>query len=99
MRRRTIRLRHILAGILIEGQKKGDFPPFSVKAAGDLLYSLIESAIFRIAVLGQADVSSLIEAAKLLAASFKAGEAARKPTRPAASSRAMAATREDRART
>jgi len=66
VRRRTIRMRHILAGILIEGQRKGDFPPFSVKAASDLLYGIIEAAIFRIAVLGREDVSGLDEAAFLL---------------------------------
>ena len=74
VRRRTIRMRHILAGVLIEGQKKGDFPLFSVKAAGDLLYAIIEAAIFRVAVLGQEDVSSLSTAAALLAASLKNGE-------------------------
>jgi AcrR family transcriptional regulator len=74
VRRRTIRMRHILAGILIDGQKKGDFPPFSVKVAGDLLYALIEAAIFRIAVLGHAEVSDLVEAGVLLASSLKSGE-------------------------
>jgi AcrR family transcriptional regulator len=74
VRRRTIRMRHILAGVLIEGQKKGDFPPFSVKSAGELFYALIEAAIFRIAVLGREDVSGLVEAASLLAASFKGSE-------------------------
>ena len=96
VRRRTIRLRHILAGMLIDGQKKGDFPLFSVKAAGDLLYALIEAAIFRIAVLGQADVTGLVEAANLLAASLKGNEA--KPRgRPAQSaSRAAPSSREGR---
>jgi len=87
VRRRTIRMRHILAGILIDGQKKGDFPQFSVKTAGDLFYTLIEAAIFRIAVLGRADVSSLVEAASLLASSFKSGEA-RSRGRPAREGRA-----------
>jgi Transcriptional regulator len=73
VRRRTIRMRHILAGVLIEGQRSGEFPPFSVKAAGDLVYGLIESAIFEIAVLGRKDVASLVEASALLAASFKSG--------------------------
>ena len=72
VRRRTIRMRHILAGILIEGQKKGDFAPFSVKAAGDLFYAIIEAAIFRVAVLGREDVASLIEASSLLANSLLA---------------------------
>jgi AcrR family transcriptional regulator len=74
VRRRTIRMRHILAGLLIDGQKKGDFPPFSVKSAGDLFYALIEAAIFRIAVLGREDVSGLVEAASLLAFAFRGGE-------------------------
>jgi len=96
VRRRTIRLRHILAGMLIDGQKKGDFPPFSVKAAGDLLFALLEAAIFRVAVLGQADVSGLADAARLLASSLRAGEA--KPRgRPAqGSSRSAPSPREDR---
>jgi AcrR family transcriptional regulator len=74
VRRRTIRMRHILAGILIDGQRKGDFPAFSVKTAGDLIYALIESAIFRIAVLGRQDVTGLVEAASLLAVSLKGNE-------------------------
>ncbi len=74
VRRRTIRMRHILAGIMIEGQKKGDFASFPVKSAGDLFYALIEATIFRIAVLGRGDVSGLIEAATFLASTFKVGE-------------------------
>jgi AcrR family transcriptional regulator len=74
VRRRTIRMRHILAGIIIEGQKKGEFPAFSVKIAGDLIYSLIESCMFRIAVLGHEDVASLVEAAALLASCLRSGE-------------------------
>ncbi len=74
VRRRTIRMRHILAGILIEGQKKGDFPAFSVKTAGDLFYAIIEAAIFRIAVLGREDVSGLVEAATLLSSALKGNE-------------------------
>jgi AcrR family transcriptional regulator len=73
VRRRTIRMRHIIAGLLIEGQRKGEFPPFSVKAAGDLIYALIEAAIFRIAVLGHADIESLLEASRLLASSLSSG--------------------------
>jgi AcrR family transcriptional regulator len=74
VRRRTIRMRHILSGILIEGQRRGDFPPFSVKAAGDLVYAVIEAAIFRVAVLGRQDLSGLVEAAKLLAAWLNGNE-------------------------
>ena len=86
VRRRTIRMRHILAGILIEGQRKGDFPQFSVKAASDLFYGIIEAAIFRIAVLGREDVSGLDEAAALLGALLKGAERGR--GRPAREARA-----------
>lgn len=71
VRRRTIRMRHIISGILIEGMRSGEFAPFSVKAAGDLVYALIESAIFRIAVLGRGDASGLVKAARLFAESLR----------------------------
>jgi AcrR family transcriptional regulator len=96
VRRRTIRMRHILAGILIDGQKKGDFSPFSVKVAGDLIYSLIESAIFRIAVLGRDEVSSLVEASALLSASLRSSEPKPKGRVAQGSSRSASA-REGRA--
>lgn len=68
VRRRTIRMRHILAQIIIEGKKKGDFgPDLSVKAASELFYALIEAAVFRITVLGKKDASALTEALRLLA--------------------------------
>jgi len=72
VRRRTIRMRHILSGIIIEGQRSGEFGDFSVKEAGDLLYALIEAAIFRIAVLDRADAGGLAGAAALLAAGLSA---------------------------
>jgi AcrR family transcriptional regulator len=71
VRRRTIRMRHIIAGVVIEGQRKGEFGAFSVKAADELLYALIEAAIFRLAVLDRQDVSGLEEAAKLFASSLR----------------------------
>jgi AcrR family transcriptional regulator len=96
VRRRTIRMRHILAGLIIEGQKKGDFSQFSVKAAGDLLFALLEAAIFRVAVLGQADVSSLSDAANLLASSFKSSEPKPRARAAQGASRAASASREER---
>jgi AcrR family transcriptional regulator len=67
VRRRTIRMRHILSGMIIEGQRSGEFAAFPVKVAGDLLYAMIESAIFRIAVLGKADAGNLVQAVGLFA--------------------------------
>jgi len=82
VRRRTIRMRHILAGVLIEGQRSGEFGSFPVKQAGDLLYSLIEAAIFRIAVLDRPDDGGLAAQAGLLVTGLlarpaPAGEAGR----------------------
>ena len=54
VRRRTIRMRHILASIVVEGKKKGDFSSkLSVKATSELFYTMIEAAVFRITVLGK----------------------------------------------
>lgn len=67
VRRRTIRMRHILAAIVIEGKKKGEFSEeVSVKATSELFYALIEAAVFRIAVLGKKDASVLEEPIRIL---------------------------------
>lgn len=65
VRKRTIRLRHILAGIVIDGVRKGELPPVNVRAADDLLYGLIESAIYRLVVLRRSSVAELLHAAEL----------------------------------
>jgi len=71
VRRRTIRMRHILALIIIEGKKRGEFSPrVSGKAMSELFYALIEAAIFRITVLGKKDVSNLQESLRILASSI-----------------------------
>ncbi|MDR1617666.1 MAG: TetR/AcrR family transcriptional regulator [Treponema sp.] len=51
VRRRTLRLRHILATMMIEGIRRGEIAPVNVRHADDLLYGLVESAIFRLVVL------------------------------------------------
>ncbi len=65
VRKRTIRLRHILAGIVIDGIRSGELAPINVREADDLLYGLIEASIFRIVVLGRASVQELADAANL----------------------------------
>ena len=71
VRRRTIRMRHILALIIIEGKKRGEFSPrVSGKAMSELFYALIEAAVFRITVLGKKDVTSLQDSLRLLALSI-----------------------------
>lgn len=59
VKRRIIRLRHILSMIIIEGINRGEFREVNVHDANELLYSVIEAAIFRLAVLDQKDISEL----------------------------------------
>jgi AcrR family transcriptional regulator len=65
VRRRTLRLRHILATMVIDGIRAGEIVPVNIKTADDLLYGLIESAIFRLAVLKRESVGDLKEAVAL----------------------------------
>lgn len=57
--RRIIRLQHLMSTILIRGIQNGEFKKVSVKDMNDLLYSLIESAIFRLSVLNQKDIENV----------------------------------------
>ncbi|HCM27677.1 MAG: TetR family transcriptional regulator [Treponema sp. GWB1_62_6] len=74
VRKRTIRLRHILATIVIEGIRSGELPPVNVRVADDLLYGLIESAIFRLVVLGRPSVAELKHAAELVVERLARGD-------------------------
>ena len=59
VRRRIIRLRHLLSMIVIEGINRREFKEVNVHDTNELLYSIIEAAIFRLAVLDQRDISEL----------------------------------------
>ncbi|MCL1836307.1 MAG: TetR/AcrR family transcriptional regulator [Treponema sp.] len=59
VRRRTLKLRHFLASLVIEGIKSGELKPVNIKTADDYLYSLIEAAIFRLVVLQRKTVGDL----------------------------------------
>ena len=73
VRRRTVRMRHILAMLIIDGNRKGEFAPeVSGKAASELFYALIEAAVFRVTVLGKRELSSLSLSLRLLAGSLGA---------------------------
>jgi AcrR family transcriptional regulator len=61
VRRRIIRLRHLLSNIIIDGIKKSEFKEISVKAANDMFYSLILSTIFRLAILDQKTVEEVYD--------------------------------------
>jgi len=74
VRRRTIRLRHILASLVIAGIKTGEIKPVSVKTAGDFLYGFIDAAIFRLVVLQQEDLGELRKTVAFAVSRFAAGE-------------------------
>jgi len=61
VRRRTVRLRHFLASMVIEGIKTGELKKVKIKTADDYLYSFIESAIYQLAVLKRKNLSELKE--------------------------------------
>lgn len=59
VRRRVIRLRHHLNTLLIAGIKAKEFKDTSVGDMNDLLFGLIESAVFRLVILNQQDISDI----------------------------------------
>ncbi|HOX11594.1 MAG TPA: TetR/AcrR family transcriptional regulator [Spirochaetia bacterium] len=71
VRRRTIRMRHILSTLLIAGIQAGEFRKVPVRAATDLLYSLIEAAIFRIVILGKSEAGTLVDSGHLVVEGMK----------------------------
>jgi len=72
VRRRTIRLRRILAAMLIGGIKSGQLKKINVSAADDLFYGLIESGIFRLVVLKRNSAAELEKAVELAVNSLRA---------------------------
>ena len=61
VQRRVIRLRHLLSAIIVRGQKSGEFKDMAVKSINEMFYSLLESAIFRIAVLSEIDTKTVLD--------------------------------------
>jgi AcrR family transcriptional regulator len=61
IRRRTIKLRHMLSSIYIEGVKKGELKKIKIKSANDFLYSFIETAIFQLVVIKRKNINEFKE--------------------------------------
>jgi len=59
VRRRTLKLRRILASLVIEGVKSGELKAVNIKTADDYLYSFVEAAIFQLAILQRKTVGDL----------------------------------------
>ena len=53
VRRRILRLRHLLSSIIIEGKESGEFRSVNVKEVNDLFFSIIEASIFKLSILDQ----------------------------------------------
>jgi AcrR family transcriptional regulator len=65
VRRRTLRLKHIMASMVIEGVRAGEIVNMNIRAADDFLYSFLESAIFRLTVLRRESVTEVKQTVEL----------------------------------
>ncbi|MDR1747902.1 MAG: TetR/AcrR family transcriptional regulator [Spirochaetaceae bacterium] len=65
VRRRIVRLRHLLSTIYIQGMQEGIFRKLPVKDVNEILYGLIESVIFRLAILSRSKVDDIRSAIML----------------------------------
>jgi AcrR family transcriptional regulator len=72
VRRRTVRLRHILSSMVIEGVKSGNIKKVNIKTADDFLYSFIEAAIFQLVILKRKSLKELKESAIFAVKQFSA---------------------------
>ncbi|MCR5612200.1 TetR/AcrR family transcriptional regulator [Treponema sp.] len=59
VRRRLVRLQHLLSTVIIRGIKAGEFKKVNVKAANEMIYGLIQSAIFRLSVLDEKTIEDI----------------------------------------
>ncbi len=56
-------MRHILADIVIEGKRRGEFnEASSVKGTVEMFFALVEAGVFRLVVLGRKEATGLREA-------------------------------------
>ena len=65
VRRRVVRLKHHLSTVLIRGIQNGEFRETNVKDMNELLYGLIEAAIFRLTILNQEKIEDIRETINL----------------------------------
>jgi len=65
VRRRTIRLRHILSYLIIAGMKSGELKKIDVGTANDMFFGIIEAAFVRLTVLKRETLSDSKETVEL----------------------------------
>lgn len=68
--RRVLRLRHLTSTLIIRGIQNGEFKDLNVHKVNELIYSLVESSLFRIAVLNQTDMTEIRDALNLVIDGF-----------------------------
>jgi AcrR family transcriptional regulator len=66
IRKRTVRLRHILADLVIDGISAGEIMPVNIKCFDELVYGLFESAIFRLVILGRGAIGEICGTADMV---------------------------------
>jgi AcrR family transcriptional regulator len=60
LRKRTIRFRHIISGLVIDGVQSGDLREIDLTAVNDMFFSLLEAAIFELAVFKRKDLKHIL---------------------------------------
>lgn len=59
IQRRTIRLRHLLSTVIIQGIKNNEFKNINVHSINELLYNQLEACFFRMSMLCSKDLSEV----------------------------------------
>ena len=72
VRRRTVRLRHILNALMIEGIRAGEFRKINLKEANEALFGFLEAAVFRLSILNRSSVDELKQAMAMTIRQFAA---------------------------
>jgi len=75
VRRRTVKLRHILSSMVIDGVKSGEFKKVDIKTTSNYLYSFVDSAIYQLAVLKRPNLGELKETTIFAVRQLSSGEA------------------------
>ena len=71
VRRRVIKLRHLMSTIIIRGIRAGEFKRLIVKNMNELIYGLVEAAIFRMAVLNEDSTQEILDSMELAITSWE----------------------------
>ena len=59
VRRRVVKLRHLMSTVIIRGIKNNEFAVTNVHQINELLYGIVEAAIFRVAILNQTEITKI----------------------------------------